>query len=36
MRTDMDVLVIEDFILFKEEEPQWQESNDWRDELELD
>jgi carbamoyltransferase len=36
MRTDMDVLVIEDFILYKEEQPQWQERDDWRDELELD
>jgi carbamoyltransferase len=36
MRTDMDVLVIEDFILFKEEQPQWQERDDWRNELELD
>jgi carbamoyltransferase len=32
----MDVLVIEDFILFKEEQPQWQERDDWRNELELD
>jgi carbamoyltransferase len=36
MRTEMDVLVIEDFILFKEEQPAWQERADWRDELELD
>ena len=36
MRTEMDVLVIEDFILFKEEQPHWEEKGDWRDELELD
>ena len=36
MRTEMDVLVIEDFILFKEEQPPWQEKGDWRSELELD
>ena len=35
MRTEMDVLVIEDFILFKEEQPPWNEG-DWRSELELD
>jgi len=36
MRTEMDVLVIEDFILFKEEQPTWKEGGDWRSELELD
>lgn len=36
MRTEMDVLVIEDFILFKEEQPPWSEKEDWRSELELD
>ena len=36
MRTEMDVLVIEDFILFKEEQPQWKEGKGWRDELILD
>ncbi len=36
MRTEMDVLVMEDCILFKEEQPPWQESEEWRDELELD
>ncbi|MDE7177495.1 MAG: carbamoyltransferase [Lachnospiraceae bacterium] len=30
MRTDMDVLVLEDCILYKEEQPQWQETEDWR------
>ena len=36
MRTEMDVLVIEDCILFKEEQPPWTEGEQWRDELELD
>ncbi len=36
MRTEMDVLVIEGFIMFKEEQPAWQEEGDWRSELELD
>ena len=36
MRTEMDILVIEDFILFKEEQPSWEEKGDWRSELELD
>jgi carbamoyltransferase len=36
MRTEMDVLVIENCILFKEKQPPWKEREDWRDELELD
>jgi carbamoyltransferase len=36
MRTEMDVLVMENCILFKEEQPVWQEKENWRDELELD
>lgn len=36
MRTEMDVLAIEDCMLFKEEQPSWQEKGDWRSELELD
>jgi carbamoyltransferase len=36
MRTEMDILVMEDCILFKEEQPPWQEAEDWRSELELD
>jgi carbamoyltransferase len=36
MRTEMDVLVIENFMLLKEEQPKWQEKEGWRDELELD
>lgn len=36
MRTEMDILVIEDYILFKEEQPKWEEKEDWHSELELD
>lgn len=36
MRTEIDVLVIENCILFKEEQPPWKEKEDWRSELELD
>ena len=30
MRTDMDVLVLENFILYKAEQPKWEEKADWR------
>jgi len=36
MRTEMDVLVLEDCILYKEEQPLWEESKGWKDELILD
>lgn len=36
MRTEMDVLVMEDCILFKEEQPPWEESDEWRNNLDLD
>ncbi len=36
MRTEMDALVMENFILYKEEQPRWEEKNDWRNALELD
>jgi carbamoyltransferase len=36
MRTEIDVLVIENFMLLKEEQPVWEEKKDWRNELELD
>ena len=36
MRTQIDVLVIEDCILYKSEQPKWQEGENWREELELD
>lgn len=36
MRTEMDVLVMEDCILYKEEQPEWREDSDWREDLVLD
>lgn len=30
MRTDMDMLVLEDCVLYKEEQPEWHETEDWR------
>ena len=36
MRTEMDVLVLENCILYKDEQPPWEEEKDWRSELELD
>lgn len=30
MRTDMDILVLENCILYKEEQPEWNETEDWR------
>jgi carbamoyltransferase len=30
------VLVLENFLLFKEEQPPWIEKGDWREELQLD
>lgn len=36
MRTDMDILVLENFILLKEEQDKFQEVGDWRDKYELD
>jgi carbamoyltransferase len=36
MRTDMDYLVIGDFIFDKKNQPKWQETKDWRSEFVLD
>ena len=36
MRTEMDVLVLEDFILLKEEQPEWKDKADWQKEYKLD
>jgi len=36
MRTDMDILVLEHYILYKEEQPEFKESENWRDKYELD
>jgi carbamoyltransferase len=36
MRTDMDLLILEDCLLYKEEQPSLVEENDWRKTYELD
>ena len=36
MRTEMDVLVLENCILYKEEQPIWKEHKNWRDIYQLD
>ena len=36
MRTEMDVLVMENCILFKDKQPPWKEDGEWRSKLELD
>lgn len=36
MRTDMDVLVLENFMLKKEEQPEWKETENWREHYTLD
>ncbi|MDX9875157.1 MAG: carbamoyltransferase C-terminal domain-containing protein, partial [Spongiibacteraceae bacterium] len=36
MRTEMDCLVLENVILYKNEQPIWEEQDDWRNEFELD
>ncbi len=36
MRTNMDVLVLENYVLFKDEQPEFAETHDWREEFELD
>jgi carbamoyltransferase len=36
MRTDMDILVLENFVLFKKEQPEFQDHEDWRKIYELD
>jgi len=36
MRTEMDYLVLENMLLEKHSQPEWQEDGDWRNEFELD
>ncbi|RVU84203.1 hypothetical protein EOL70_12005 [Leucothrix sargassi] len=36
MRTEMDYLVLENFLIDKTKQPNWQESADWQQEFELD
>lgn len=36
MRTEMDYLVLENFILAKKDQPEWDQDDSWKDEFELD
>lgn len=36
MRTEMDYLVLENFLLDKKSQPEWVETSDWKNEFELD
>ena len=36
MRTEMDYLVIENYLLAKEDQPAWEQDDSWKDEFELD
>jgi carbamoyltransferase len=36
MRTEMDVLVLEDYILYKDKQPEWGEKTNWREDYALD
>ena len=36
MRTEMDYLVLENYILSKTDQPAWRDDQDWREEFELD
>jgi carbamoyltransferase len=36
MRTEMDYLVIEGYLMAKPEQPVWETDDSWKDEFELD
>jgi carbamoyltransferase len=36
MRTEMDYLVLENFLLAKKDQPKWEKDDSWKDEFELD
>ncbi len=36
MRTGIDVLVLDDFLVYKSKQPKWEETSNWRDEFGLD
>ena len=36
MRTEMDYLVVENFLLDKKSQPHWERDDSWKDEFELD
>ncbi len=36
MRTSIDILVLENFVLYKDEQPQWADTEQWKEEFALD
>jgi carbamoyltransferase len=36
MRTEMDYLVVENYLFDKKSQPTWKETHDWKEEFELD
>ncbi len=36
MRTEIDMLVLENFLLYKSQQPAWEKDDNWQDEFELD
>jgi carbamoyltransferase len=36
MRTEMDFLVLGNFVFDKKQQPKWEEQKDWREEYSLD
>jgi carbamoyltransferase len=36
MRTEMDFLVVENYLMSKQDQPEWQKDDSWMDEFELD
>ena len=36
MRTEMDILVIDNYVLYKENQPNFQDKGNWQEEFELD
>ena len=36
MRTEMDYLVLENFVLAKSDQPKWDQEDRWKEEFELD
>jgi carbamoyltransferase len=36
MRTEMDYLVVGDFLFAKKDQPEWREQGDWREQFDLD
>ena len=36
MRTEMDYLIVDDFILAKTDQPEWEKDESWQEEFELD